>query len=180
MNIAIIGMGALGLLYADLLEGDPTASVGFIVDADRRRAYRDQPVSVNGRPRSFHLLDVQRADAPADLVVFAVKATALDRAIGDADAYIGPDTILLSLLNGITSERILAERFGARSLVYCVAQGMDAVRRGRALRYSRRGVLCVGLPGGARSVALDALCAQFDRSGVPYQTVDEILHRLWS
>ena len=180
MNIAIIGMGALGLLYADLLRRDASASVGFIVDEARRRAYEGQPVAVNGRATSFPLLDAGKDAAPADLVIFAVKSTALDGALEDAAGFVGPDTILVSLLNGITSEQVLAKRFGAENLVWCVAQGMDAVREGRTLRYSRCGTLCVGLPGGGRSPALDALCAQFDRSGVPYAVEDDILHRLWS
>ena len=34
-NIAIIGMGALGLLFGDLLDRDVGLSVGFIVDEAR-------------------------------------------------------------------------------------------------------------------------------------------------
>ena len=98
----------------------------------------------------------------------------------DAAGFVGPDTILLALLNGITSEQLLAGRFGDKNLVYCVAQGMDATRQGRTLRYSQTGTLCVGLPGGATSPALKALLAQLERSGVPHVLEADILHRMWS
>ncbi len=180
MYIAIIGMGALGLLYGDLLRADPTARVGFIVGEARQADYRQQPVVINDVPTRFDLLDTRRDAAPADLVIFAVKATALEGAMEDAAGYIGPDTILLSLLNGITSEQLLAGRFGDKNLVYCVAQGMDATRQGRTLRYSQTGTLCLGLPGGATSPALEALAAQLERSRVPHVLEADILHRMWS
>ena len=176
-NIAIIGMGALGLLYGDMLQS--AFDVGFIVDARRRADYASQPVAVNGTEKHFALLDAG-ANAPVDLLIFAVKGTALEAAIEDAAGYVGDDTVILSLLNGITSEEILARRFGPDHIVYCTAQGMDAVRVDRTLRYTRRGKLCIGLPGGKTSPKLDAVCAAFDAAGVPYEVDPDILHRLWS
>ncbi len=176
-DIAIIGMGALGLLYGDMLQS--AFNVGFIVDEGRRAAYARQPITVNGTEKAFPLLPAGGED-PMDLVIFAVKGTVLERAIEDAAGYIGPDTIILSLLNGITSEAILGGRFGFDHIVYCTAQGMDAVRVDRSLRYTRRGQLCIGLPGGATSPDLEALCAAFDAAGVPYAVDRDIMHRLWS
>lgn len=176
-SIAIIGMGALGLLYGDMLQS--AFDAGFIVDERRKALYARQPIMINGKEKRFPLLDAG-ARRPVDLVIFAVKSTGLEQAMADAAGYIGPDTILLSLLNGITSEAILGKRFGAEHIVYCTAQGMDAVREGRSLRYTRRGKLCVGLPGGASSPDLEALCAAFDAAGVPHVIDPDILHRLWS
>lgn len=176
-DIAIIGMGALGLLFGDMLQS--AFDVGFIVDPQRRAAYAGQPITINGMEKHFRLLDAG-AVSPADLLIFAVKGTALDQAIEDAAGYVGPDTVIVSLLNGITSEEIIRRRFGADHIIYCTAQGMDAVREGRSLRYTRCGKLCIGLPGGKRSPDLDALCAAFDAAGVPYEVDPDILHRLWS
>ena len=176
-NIAIIGMGALGLLYGDMLQ--TAYDVGFIVDAGRRAAYACQPITVNGMKKAFPLLDAG-GKGPVDLVIFAVKGTVLDQAIEDAAGYVGPDTLLLSLLNGITSEAILARRFGPGHIVYCTAQGMDAVRVDRTLNYTRRGTLCVGNPGGGTSPDLEALCAALDTAGVPYAVEPDILRRQWS
>ena len=55
-NIAIIGMGALGLLFGDLLDRDVGLSVGFIVDEARMARYRGEPISVNGAAKHFRLL----------------------------------------------------------------------------------------------------------------------------
>ena len=179
-NIAIVGMGALGLLYGDLLTRDPGLDVGFVVNGERRRRYAEEPVRVNGEPRAFRLLSAEAPEKCADLVIFAVKATALEQAMDDAAGYVGPDTVLLSLLNGITSERILEARFGQKNVVYCVAQGMDAVRQARTLRYAHTGTLCLGLPDDRDPAALNALARLLDRAHVPHAVESDIVHRLWS
>lgn len=179
-KIAIVGMGALGLLFGDELTRAPGISLGFIVDAGRMARYRGEAVSINGVPKRFEYWPSGDGASPADLVIFAVKGTALEQAMADAAGYIGPDTALLSLLNGITSERLLEERFGRDNVVYCTAQGMDATRQGRALRYSKPGQLCVGLPDDRPRGALEAVAALFERCGVPHTVEADIMHRMWS
>ena len=179
-RIAIVGMGALGVLYGDFLTQHlGRERVGFVVNAERRERYERMEITANGRRCDFRLIDANETGNPADLVIFAVKATALDQAMEDAAGQIGPNTVLLSVLNGITSERLLEQRFGGKNVVYCVAQGMDAVKLGGALTYTVMGQLCIGVPSAEKLPALDAVCALFDRIGMPYSREADILHRLW-
>ena len=179
-RIAIVGMGALGVLYGDFLTSRlGREHVGFVVNAERRERYERMEISANGRRCDFRLIDANETGDPADLVIFAVKATALAQAMEDAAGQIGPDTVLLSVLNGITSEQLLEQRFGGKNVVYCVAQGMDAVKLGGALTYTVMGQLCIGVPSAEKLPALDAVCALFDRIGMPYSREEDILHRLW-
>ena len=179
-RIAIVGMGALGVLYGNYLtEHLGRERVGFVVNAERRERYGRMEISANGHRCDFRLIDANETGNPADLVIFAVKATALDQAMEDAAGQIGPNTVLLSVLNGITSERLLEQRFGGKNVVYCVAQGMDAVKLGGALTYTVMGQLCIGVPSEEKLPALDAVCALFDRIGMPYSREADILHRLW-
>ena len=179
-TIAIVGMGARGLLFGDLLQRDAALSVGFVVDAARMERYGREPIRINGVPKRFSLLPAGAAEKGADLVIFAVKSTALEGAMEDAAGYVGEDTVLISLLNGITSEGLLEARFGREKVVYCTAQGMDATRQGRTLTYSRPGQLCIGLPDGRPRDALEALAEVLARAGVPHTVEADILHRQWS
>ena len=180
-RIAIVGMGALGVLYGDFLtEHLGRDRVGFVGDAGRRARYERMEITANGRRCDFRLIDANDSGHPADLVIFAVKATALQQAMEDAAGQIGPDTVILSVLNVITSEQLLEARFGGKNVVYCVSQGMDAVKQGGALTYTVMGQLCVGVPSEEKLPALDAVCALFDRIGLPYSREADILHRLWS
>ena len=179
-RIAVVGMGALGVLYGDFLTSRlGREHVGFVVNAERRERYERMEISANGRRCDFRLIDANETGNPADLVIFAVKATALQQAMEDAAGQIGPNTVLLSVLNGITSEHLLEQRFGGKNVVYCVAQGMDAVKLGGTLTYTVMGQLCIGVPSEEKLPALDAVCALFDRIGMPYSREEDILHRLW-
>ena len=56
------------------------------------------------------------------------------------------DTVIISVLNGISSEKIIASEYGSERIIHCVAQGMDAVKLGDELTYSKMGELIVGTP----------------------------------
>lgn len=181
-KIAIVGMGALGILYGDFLSRKlGRECVGFVADRARMERYSRMVFTANGRVCDFRLIPADEKGEPADLVIFAVKATALSQAMADAANQIGENTVILSVLNGITSEKILEERFGVKNVVYSVAQGMDAVKLGSALTYSVMGKLCVGIPADMpeKQPALDALCVLFDETGLAYDLEADILHRLW-
>nr|WP_286905611.1 2-dehydropantoate 2-reductase N-terminal domain-containing protein [Clostridium sp. UBA1652] len=47
--------------------------------------------------------------------------------------HIRENTIILSLLNGTTGERLIRKAYGEDKVLYSVAQGMDAVREGNKL-----------------------------------------------
>lgn len=185
-SIAIIGLGALGIMYGDFFaEKVGSDKVVFIADADRCRRYAAAPVTCNGRMNRFRFMTPEaykEAFGAAPLVMFAVKGTALDAAIREADAVTGPDTVLLSVLNGITSEEVIEAHFGHRgAVVHCVAQAMDALRQGSSVTYSRIGELRIGITEKtpAKVAALARLEDFFNRTGFAYQTEDDILRRMW-
>ncbi len=98
------------------------------------RRYRAEGFVVNGRRIDFPLVGVE-AHAQADLVIVAVKTYQLARAIEDMRRHAGPGTLILSLLNGITSEEELAAAFGAEKVPFAMVLGLDSVREGNATRY---------------------------------------------
>ena len=55
-NVTLIGMGALGTLFATiLLESLPPESVTFLMDPERYEKYHAEPVLVNGTPVRFNI-----------------------------------------------------------------------------------------------------------------------------
>ena len=70
------------------------------------------------------MVDAAKAD-PADLVITAVKYSGLKPAIQTMRHCVGADTILMSVMNGISSEDIIAETYGSGRMVYTVARGKD-------------------------------------------------------
>ena len=175
-------MGALGILYGHhMTEKLGKDSVYFIMDEPRLQRFNQQPPTCNGEETDFQVLGDPGGAPPADLVIFAVKATDLEKSMETAAPHIGEE-ILLSLLNGITSEEILGERFGKERVLYCVAQGMDAVKIGHRLTYTKMGHLLVGVPEDEpeKGPLLDEVCRLFDEIRLPYERDPDIRRRIWS
>lgn len=184
-RIAIIGMGALGILYSDLLNRTlPAGTVTIVADADRVARYQNSTVSSNGHICTFKYATPESFEGKADLVIFGVKATALDAAIELARPIVDENTVLVSLLNGISSEEIITEKLGVGLMLYCVAQGMDALRVGTTLTYKNTGVLCLGLPPETKNdcrhqEALKRVENLFTACKIPFVHEEDIIRRQW-
>lgn len=187
-STAVIGMGALGMLFANQI----TTSLGqnavsFIADSDRLEKYRHMNFSVNGIPCKFQLTDSHEA-SPADLVIVAVKYNALPSAIDTMKQCIGSNTIIISVMNGINSEEIIGKRYGHEKLIYTIAQGMDAVKFGGDLNYSMPGELRIGIRGPASDGSIQSASQEdlnnlvnfLKKTGIHFTIENDIIYRLWS
>ena len=101
-SVGLIGLGALGVLFGErLLSGG--AKLTVIADEARAARCRREGVTCNGRPVPFDLMTPAQA-RPVDLLIFATKAGGLSAAMETAAAFVGEKTLLLSVLNGVSSE----------------------------------------------------------------------------
>ena len=183
-RVSIVGMGALGVLYGDFFARTlGLEQVTFLADRERVERYRDATVYCNGRGWKFTVRPGDEPDrrGPAQLLIFAVKATALEASVPMVRNQVGKDTVILSVLNGITSEAVIGEILGMEHMLYCVAQGMDAVKMGNELTYSHMGQICIGIPGHEpwKEAMLESVTELFERTGLPYTREPDILRRLW-
>lgn len=174
----IIGMGALGMMYGERISAAAADGSGielkFLMDEAHMKKVTGRTFCVNGRPQHFTTA-LPGETGIADLVIVATKTTALESAIDLMKSCTDEHTVIISVCNGITSEEIIASRFGRRNIVYCVAQGMDAVRLGDNLNYTKMGLLFLG----NNAEALPRLTEFFDRAGIAYECPEDIMLRMW-
>ena len=179
-TVAIIGMGALGMLYGEQLQKVlPAGAVRFVMDEERFKRHKNDKYEVNGVEQSFTLQSVAQAE-PVDLVIVATKFSGLNEALEEMQGLVGPQTIIFSVLNGISSEEYIKERYGDDNLLYCVALGMDAVREGTSLTYQHKGILKLGMLAKKQRPALAAVMALLEKAGIQYVIEEDILHALWA
>lgn len=177
---AIIGMGALGLMYGEHIASKlGNDSVSFILDEDRYRSYENRKFTCNGKPLSLKIKKSTDKEK-FDLIIVAVKYNSLESALETMKNCVGPETVILSVMNGITSEKIIGERFGHEHMIYTVAQAMDAMRDGGDLVYTKKGVLCIGKQPEQDSKNLDKVVEFFDRIELPYNVEENINYRIWA
>ena len=180
-TVTIVGLGALGVLYGhQLSKALPAGALKILASRQRIDRYKEGGVYCNGEPCAFDYVTPEQAE-PTDLVLVAVKQPGLTAAMDAMAGAVGENTVILSLLNGIASEPMLAERFGADKVLACVAQGMDAVREGQSVRYTQKGWLVFGdMQPGAPSRKARNVAAFFKAAGVQHILADDMPRRLWS
>lgn len=180
-KVSIIGLGALGILFGNhLAKRMPKEDLRIIADKERIQKYKNDNVYCNGEECDFHYLTPDENCQPADLIIFAVKSEGLHDAIQAVRNHVDDNTIILSALNGITSEMIIGKAYGMNQVLYSVAQGMDAVKVGNKLTYDHMGMLCFGdQKSGIISDKVKSVSAFFEKMDFPYQVDTNMDKRLW-
>jgi len=180
-TVSIIGLGALGILYGSHLSKHmPFEDLRIIADQDRIQRYERDQVYCNGERCRFNYVTPEMAGNPADLVIFAVKYNDLAAAIDAVWNQVGEHSIVLSTLNGIISESIIGRAFGMNKMLYCVAQGMDAVKTGNKMTYANMGILCIGdMEPDVVSSKVKMVGEFFDRVNIAYEIDTNMYRRLW-
>lgn len=181
-KVSIIGLGALGILYADHLSKKIQFNdLRIIADQKRIDRYKREGIYCNGEECKLNYLSSDLVVEPADLLIFAVKYTHLQEAIKSVKHHIGENTIILSVLNGIESENDIAKVYGEKHNLYCVAQGMTASKVGNKMTYKHKGILCFGeLNQEQNSKKVERLKAFFDIVEMPYEINNQMETKLWS
>ncbi|MFO7887886.1 MAG: ketopantoate reductase family protein [Eubacteriales bacterium] len=180
-KVSIIGLGALGILYGNhLLNNMPKENLRILADENRVNRYKEKGVFCNGNKCNFNYITPNLENDPADLMIFSVKYGGLKEAIKTAENQIGDNTIIISTLNGIVSEKEIGKSYGVDKVVYCVAQGMDALKKDNELTYHSMGDLCIGeLNGEEPSEKLKSVVSFFEKVNLPYILDNNMKKRLW-
>jgi 2-dehydropantoate 2-reductase len=159
--------------------------VSVLADSARLGRFEAEGFLLNGERMRFPLLPAgvsPRAGEEPDLVILAVKNHHLERAIADMGPCVGERTLVLSLLNGITSEDDLAAAFGRERVPYAMILGIDAVREGNATVFSSAGKIHFGdakNAEGAWSPRVSRIASFFDRCGLGYVVPADMIRALW-
>lgn len=124
MKILVVGAGATGGYFgARLVRAG--RDVTFLVRAERAGRLARRGLRITGlgeqtvvTPRLVRAGDI---DAPYDVILLSVKATGLEQALDDIAPAVGPDSLIVPVLNGIRHIEALAARFGEAAVLGGVA-----------------------------------------------------------
>lgn len=178
-SVVVCGVGAVGAAALERLYAMDPACVAVVADGARRDRLAREGLTVNGHRVTPRLVSPAEA-TPADLLLVGVKHGDLAAAVEDARGAVGPDTIVISLLNGISSEATLAAAYGAGKVLRAFLLGNDVVRDGTQVRYANIGRLVFGAdsndPRDPRVLAVKDL---LDRARIPCQVAADILREQW-
>lgn len=184
-TVHVVGMGALGTLFGiQMLSAIEKEKLVYVMDRERYEIKKNLDFRVNGERIPFTVKPSDEVK-PCDLLLVSTKYTGLKAALDVMESSIGPDTIIISVLNGITSEKIIGERFGMNHMLYTVAQGTDAMYFNAELTYTKPGMLCLGiLPEKEEDhlemqEKLEAVTEFLTRAGIRHVVEKDIYRRMW-
>jgi 2-dehydropantoate 2-reductase len=178
-RIAILGAGAMGAYFAASFSDAGFTTVLVARGARRERLEREGLV-VNRRAYRIPVAHPDRVDTPADLIIVALKGYQLPGAAGDLRNLVGEHTTIVSIMNGLDSEEILAGLYGQDKVLYAMSLGIDAVRQGNRITYTKPGTHYVGEATNERlTERVRAVQEAFDRAGIAYVTPPDMIRMLW-
>jgi 2-dehydropantoate 2-reductase len=184
MKIAVVGCGAMGSVYAGLL-----ASAGhevWAVDSWREHveAIRAEGLRVEGASgdRTVKVnATTNAADAgPCDLVIVATKFRDVDTAARAAQPIVGPQTVVLSIQNGLGGPDITARALGRERVMVGVVGGFGASMRGPGHAHHNGWELVrLGEIAGPISPRLEAVAEVWRSGGFKVKCFDDIDQLVW-
>jgi len=184
VKICVLGAGSLGSAIGGRL-AEAGHSVCLInrnqsfVDAVRARGLR---LLEEGRERSVGVEAARTPEglAPVDLVIVLVKSFHTREAAEAARNLVGPDTMVMSLQNGLGHEDILSEVFGrAHVLAGKTYVGGQMTEPGLILTGVRGKETIFGELDGALSPRMLALQAAFEAAGMTAVASPNIMGAIW-
>lgn len=179
-KIAIVGAGAMGAAYASMFVLAGGFEVAFVARGERYQRLAPGVLTVNGRPHAIPAIHPDAVSEPADLVLVALKHHHLESALEDIKRLVGPATVILSVMNGLASEETIAAVCGGDKLVYAVAVGIDAVRKGDAFVYGNPGKIIFGTaPYALDDPRVVRLGDALTRAAIPHEVPADIRRVLW-
>lgn len=179
-SVALIGMGAVGCAFGRSFYDLNTDKFKVIAKGERKERYEKNGFVINGKKYNFACVSPEENKEPFDLVIVAVKGNELRNSLEDIKNFIGKNTIILSLLNGINSEEIIGDRYGMDKLLYsfCI---IGAIRDGNEIHVSDKYKIVFGeKENKVYSEKVQVVKEFFERAGVSYEIPQNMLHSQWS
>lgn len=184
-SVAIFGAGAMGTAYAGLFTDSSDIRVCFAARGDRFARLEGATINVNGRDYTIPVVHPDQVDRPFDLVLVALKHHHLtEPVLNDINALTGPDTLILSVMNGLESEKLLGHACGQEKIVPAIAVGIDAVHHGNnCFTFANPGKIIFGndpvLPNADNTDRLERVKNALDLGGIPNEISSDILRTMW-
>jgi 2-dehydropantoate 2-reductase len=183
MRLLVVGAGSTGGYFGGRL-AEAGRDVTFLVRPARAahlQANGLQIISPHGDVTlTPKLVTAGNVAEPFDAVLLTVKAFSLEAALDDLAPAVGPDTMILPVLNGMKHVDMLAARFGAKAVVGCVCRVATTVDdQGRIVQLAKFQDLAYGEMDGAPSTRTEQLDAFMRGAGFDAKLSPTIEREMW-
>ena len=180
-SVALLGAGAVGSYIIWGLSKLPDIRFGIIAEGSRAARLRDEGCTINNVTYHPQVWSPQEAKG-VDLLIVALKYGALPGALATIREAVGPDTTVMSLMNGVDSEEIIGEIIDPSKIVHSLIK-VASERKGNQVVFDPE--TTIGIVYGEADLSrgtgrIEALNDLFSNTGLHYRATDIILTEIWS
>lgn len=162
-SVALLGAGAVGSYIIWGLSKLPDIRFGIIAEGSRAARLRDEGCSINNVTYHPQVWSPQEAKG-VDLLIVALKYGALPGALASIREAVGPNTTVMSTMNGVDGEKIIAGAIDSKQILPALIK-IASRHDGNGVRFNPEKT--IGIVFGEaqapfeseRVLAIEALCA---------------------
>jgi len=183
VKIAIFGSGGVGGYFGGRLAA-AGEDVTFLARGAHLKAMQEGGLHIESPSGNLHLPKVHATDrpeaaGPVDVVLFTVKLYDVDASAATLKPLIGPNTVVITLQNGVEAMDMVASHVGAAHVAGGAAYIVVVIDKPGHLRHTTAHSLVFGERDGRRSDRLVAFEEACLRAGFKGKASTEVQTDLW-
>mgnify|MGYP000665352200 CR=1 FL=1 len=183
-SVAILGAGAVGCYVLWGLADKAAANslqLGVVAEGSRAERLRQNGCTINGQVYHPQVWTPQQAHG-VDLLIVALKYGALDSALDSIRTIVSERTVVMSLMNGVDSEELIAAQVGAAHVLPALIK-VASRRTEDGVRFDPEttiGIIYGELTAPFDSDRVQAVRALFADTGIHFRVTEHIREEIWS
>ena len=177
---AILGTGAVGSYLLWGLTEKMEDRLWVIAQGERKARLKKQGLIINGRKYRPNLKTPEEAHG-ADLVIVATKSGSLGQVLEDLKKITAPNTVIISLLNGIGSEEEISAAVGKEHVIYSMIK-IASERSGNKITFdgeNTQGIYFGEAKTPEPTERIKAVADLFEGTPLHYTVCRDIIKELW-
>lgn len=184
MRFAVVGVGGTGGYFGGLL-ARAGQDVTFIARGQTLEVLQTRGLTVHSRVEGDFTIPVQATADPesleeVDIVLFCVKAYDTTAAAIAIQPIVGPQTVIISVQNGVDNEERIAEVVGPGAVLGAIAGVSAHAEAPGVIRVTQEpGVITFGELHGGAADRLEAIQSAMDGAGFAARLQTDMPVQLW-
>ncbi len=179
-KVALLGAGAVGAYFIWGLSEKMGDNFCVVAKGERKQRLEKNGIIINGKQYSLNVKEPQEVK-DLDLLLVSSKQDALPGMLDDIKCMVSDNTMVMSLLNGVTSEEMIGEAIGMEHILYSVMR-IASVRIGNEITFNPD--ITAGVFAGEKGITekterVQAVEDLFADSDVRFTFVEDIIRDMW-
>lgn len=180
-TVAVLGAGAVGSYIIWGLSEREDIKLGVIAEGERKERLEKEGCLINGKTYRPEVWTPQEA-AGVDLLIVSLKYGALPEAVDSIKQAVGESTIIMSLMNGVDSEDIIAEKVDASHILHSLIK-VASHKEGKGYCFDPEttiGIIFGEITAPYESERVQAVNTLFADTGLHFRSTEYIREEMWS